>query len=387
MKKKHFILLLLIFFLIFPLSYADSEEDKKQSESRKNVHDQDEAPKAIFQTKISDKDVDLYIQGSWDISVTGSLGYDLNAGKVIETPFPQMAPGFVFSQIPDLTISLWFMDRYFFEATIKEDSEQNTFLLGYEGKDDEFVQRILIGNTKIDIEDYAFLSLPSIPSNSLGASAAFKTKRSYHELLLRYDPAEGLTKEFVGTNEVKRQIFLPTDYYRGRLFILPDTDFDDIEVYIEDDKGTIRGSDKRRYKRADNTDFTFSILDGTITLRKQPESRILVYYTKNGKPIGDNTLGIGALVAVDSKTGTPQPNATKHVDFNWDLIDYPIDGQNMEEERQVTIEGTGKKTLLIFNRGEYSPFESLSYYQSSFPVPDDISKIRFGISAKSNNPE
>ncbi|MCL2704958.1 MAG: hypothetical protein FWE72_01980, partial [Spirochaetaceae bacterium] len=41
----------------------------------------------------------------------------------------------------------------------------------------------------------------------------------------------------------------------------------------------------------------------------------------------------------------------------------------------------------IFNRGEYSPFESLSYYQSSFPVPDDISKIRFGISAKSNNPE
>jgi len=363
LRSKNFILLLLFFFLLPPLtSYANEE-----------------AATAIFQRQISDVDVDLFIQGSWDISVTGSIGYDLSAGTFIETPFPQMAPGFVFSQIPDLTISLWLMNRYFFETTIKEDSEQNTFLLGYQGKENEFVQRVLIGNTRIDIEDYAFLSIPSIPNNSLGASAAFRTRLSYHELLLRYDPAVALTKEFVGSNEVRRQTFMPTDYFRGRMFILPDTDFDNLEVYIEDDRGNFTGSDRRRYRRADNTDFIFSISDGTITLRNQPESRILVYYTKGGVSIGDYSLGRDALVAVDSN-GTPQPNGPP-VHFHWNAI---YSGQSMTRNR-VTI--NGNQALLIFNRGEYSPFESLSFYQSAFPLPEDSTRIRFGISAKSNNPE
>ncbi len=381
-RQSFILLLLLILFFSFPqISYPEEPREKK-SESKESASIKDEAPEAIFQTKIKDQDVDLYIKGTWDLSITGSIGYDLTSGKFIETPFDEMSPGFVFSQIPDITISLWLMDRFFFEATIKEDSEQNTFLLGYEGKEDEFVQRILLGNTKIDIDDYSFLTISSIPANSLGVSAAFKTRVSYHELLLRYDPAEGLSKEFIGNNEVKRQIFMPTDYYRGRLFILPDTDFENIEVYIEDDNGIYTGSDRRRYKKADNTDYFFSIFDGTIILKKQPESRILVYYTKNGRPIGDVTLGRGALPAVDSN-GTPQPGGAP-VNFDWTLTGYPLAGQNMTD-KQVTI--NGKISLLVFNRGEYSPFESLSYYQSAYPLPEDISKVRFGISAKSNDPE
>ncbi|MCL2293801.1 MAG: hypothetical protein FWC36_02895 [Spirochaetes bacterium] len=379
-NRQNFIFLLLTLFFFPFLSYADEEENRRTGAQRNRGTD--EAPAALFQTKINDREVDLYLEGSWDISITGSIGYDFSAGRFIESPFPQMTPGFEFNQIPNFIVSLWLMDRFFFEATIREEGENNTFLLGYQGKEGEFVQRVLLGNTRIEIEDYAFLSIPSIPSNSLGLSAAFQTRRSYHELLLRYDPAEVQSREFIGNNEVKRQTFMPTDYYRGRFFILPDTNFEDLVVYIEDDNGNIRGSDNRRYRRADNRDFTFSSEDGTLRLRRAAESRVLVYYRVNGVSIGTLGLGIGALPEVDA-FGTPQPHLPA-VDFNWSLTNYPLPGQNMLD-RQVLI--SGKNALLIFNRGEFSPFESLSYYKSFFPLPEDSFRVRFGISSKSDPPE
>ena len=370
--------LLLIF--ISPTQYLHPE-DKKETQ-RGSASIKDEAPEAIFQTQLNDADVDLYMLGSWDSSFTGSIGYDLSSGEYISAPFPQMTPGLAFTQVPDLTISLWLMDRYFFEATIKEDSTQNTFLLGYEGKDDEFVQSVLIGNTKIDIEDYSFLTISSIPNNSLGASAAFKTENTWHELMVRYDPAELAVKEFIGKNEVNRQTFQPTDYFRGRLFILPDTDFENIEVYIENDDGSYTGDDGRRYKKADNTEAVISSDDGTVLFNPPLESRALVYYTKNGFPVGDNAIGKEALCEVDAGgTGTPDPSLGTR-DFYWGLTGYPATGYNMAEKK-ITI--NGKDALLIYNRGEYSPFESLSYYQSEALLPDDRSKINFGISSKSSD--
>ncbi|MDX9802300.1 MAG: hypothetical protein RBT69_13300, partial [Spirochaetia bacterium] len=369
------IFFLLLFFFTAP-RFSYSEENKNSSRGSASI--KDEAPEAIFQTQLNDADVDLYMLGSWDSSFTGSIGYDLTEGEFIPAPFPQMTPGLVFTQVPDLTISLWLMDRYFFEATIKEDSTQNTFLLGYEGKEDEFVQSVLVGNTKIDIEDYSFLTISSIPNNSIGASAAFQTENTWHELMVRYDPAEIAVKEFIGRNEVNRQTFQPTDYQRGRLFILPDTGFDSIEVYIENDDGAFTGDDKRRYKRAENTEAVISIDDGTVLFTPPLESRALVYYTKNGLSIGDGSLGKGALCKLDGD-GTPDPSLGS-VPFNW-TIDYPA-GYPMTD-RQVTI--NGKEMLLIYNRGEYSPFESLSYYQSEVPLPEERSKINFGISNKSSD--
>lgn len=369
--------LLLIF--IYPAQYLHPEEKKETQRGSASI--KDEAPEAIFQTQLSDADVDLYMLGSWDSSFTGSVGYDLSSGEYISAPFPQMTPGLVFTQVPDLTISLWLMDRYFFEATIKEDSTQNTFLLGYEGKDDEFVQSVLVGNTQIDIEDYSFLTISSIPNNSLGASAAFKTENTWHELMVRYDPAEIAVKEFIGNNEVNRQTLLPTDYYRGRLFILPDTDFENIEVYIENDDGSFTGSDGRRYKKAENTEAVISSDDGTVLFSPPLESRALVYYTKNGFPIGNTSIGKGALCAVDGD-GTPVPSGGT-VDFSWVLGDYPMLSYDLTDDWQVTV--NGKDALLIYNRGEYSPFESLSYYQSEAMLPDDRSKINFGISSKSSD--
>ncbi len=319
------------------------------------------------------------MKGSWDIFMTGSAGYNLSEGEFISSPIESMDPGFQFSQIPDLTMSLWIMDRYFFETTVKEDSEQNTFLLGYQGKEDEFVQSVLIGNTRIDIDDYSLLSVSEIPDNSIGASAAFKTQKSYHELMLRYDPSRNAVREFRGRNEILRQTFTPFEYERGILFILPDSGIENVSVYIESEYGTLTGSDGRLYKKGTSEDFIISESEGTLRMREASEGRILVYYTKNGYSVGDPALGTAALCGDTS--GYPDPSASS-VDFDFGMADYL--GQDMSE-KEITIEGKG--ALLVFNKNEYSPFESYSIYKSSSSLPDELWKTRFGLSDKSADPE
>ena len=327
---------------------------------------------------MGDADVDFFMQGTWDLIIAGSTGYNLTEGEFISTPLENMDPGFQFSQIPDLTMSLWIMDRYFFETTIKEDSEENTFLLGYQGQEDEFVQSVLIGNTRIDIDDYSFLSVSEIPDNSLGASAAFQTQKSYHELMLRYDPSEAAVREFRGKNEITRETFTPVDYERGLLFILPDTDIDSYDVYMESDSGNIRGSDGRLYRKADASDFIISLEEGTLQMRESAGGRILIYYTKNGSSVGDASLGSNALCGVTS--GAPDPGAAP-VDFDFGVTYLDQD----MSDREITIEG--KNALLLFNRNEFSPFESLSIYKSPSSLPEEDGRIRFGISDRSSDKE
>ena len=330
--------------------------------------------------------------------MVGSMGYNVSDGEFISTPIESMDPGFQFAQIPDLTMSLWLMDRYFFEATIKEDSEQNTFLLGYQGKEDEFVQSVLIGNTRIDIDDYSFLSVSEIPDNSVGASAAFKTDRSYHELMLRYDPSQSSVKEFRGSNEITREVFTPYEYNRGVLFVLPDSGITDVSVYIESENGSYSGSDGRLYKKGSSEDFILSESEGTLRMREAAEGRVLVYYTKNGYSVGHSSLGTGALCGATA-SGVLDPSLTA-VNFDFSMADYPDGypdntppdpsnpgtylGQDMSE-KEITIDGKG--ALLVYNKNEFSPFESYSIYRSSSSLPEEMWKTRFGISDKSSDEE
>ena len=347
----------------------------------RNSETEEEAPESIFSTQLGDSDVDFYMKGTWDIFMAGSIGYNVSDGEFISTPIENMDPGFQFSQIPDLTMSLWLMDRYFFEATIKEDSEQNTFLLGYQGKEDEFVQSVLIGNTRIDIDDYSFLSVSEIPDNSIGASAAFKTEKSYHEVMLRYDPSQSAVKEFRGRNEISRQTFTPYEYGRGIFFILPDSDITNVSVYIESENGTYSGNDGRLYKKGDAEDYILSESEGTLRMRKAAEGRVLVYYTKNGFPVGNAALGTSALCNVDVSSNYPDPDEGS-LDFDFGMGNYL--GQDMSE-KEIIIDG--KNALLIYNKNEYSPFESYSIYKSSTSLPEELWKTRFGISDKSSDPE
>ncbi len=123
-----------------------------------------EAPTALLQSKVGDADVDLYAAGSWQTTISASLAIGIHpglgngSGYQFPYPFPGMDPFSFLNQV-DLTISLWILNRYFFQTTFLDQFALNTFLLGYQGQKGEFVQKVLIGNTLMPFSQYPFLAV------------------------------------------------------------------------------------------------------------------------------------------------------------------------------------------------------------------------------------
>jgi len=65
---------------------------------------QPEAPTTIFSSKIGSADVDLSLQGSWNATLGFTTGLLFSPGLPVQAldAFPGLAPGFIFTQTPDL---------------------------------------------------------------------------------------------------------------------------------------------------------------------------------------------------------------------------------------------------------------------------------------------
>ncbi|MEW5815435.1 MAG: hypothetical protein AB1798_08600 [Spirochaetota bacterium] len=321
-----------------------------------------EAPETLLQTKIGNADVSLFATGSWTALVTGSfgLGFDLTRKISFSRVFPGMNPGIYFNQKPDLTLSLEIMKRFFFETSFSEEFKDSTFLLGYNGFEGEFLQNVRLGNTDIGISQYSFLKFPESQKNSIGASAEFATSKSRHEVMVRFDPSEKQKKVFIGDREIREEIIQLGAYITGRFFLLPDAGVENLDILLEAGNGPIPGSDNRFYRKITPDDAVVSTNDGWIFFKKECTGRVLVYYTKNGVPVGDDSLGKGFLSGVSADKLDP---ASTPVDFNWALTAYL--GQDMEARKIFT---NGSNYLLLWEKGRFSPFELLNQYK----IEEDI---------------
>ncbi|GAB4365132.1 MAG: hypothetical protein Kow009_01890 [Spirochaetales bacterium] len=323
---------------------------------------EEEAPETVFETKLGDSDVDLRMQGIWDAFLTGSIGLAVVPGKGVQYPsvFPGFSDGLIYDQKPDLTMALWLMDRYFFETTLKEKRQLNSYVLGYQGKEGELIQTIRAGNKGIEISPYPYMDFPGGSRSSPGIMARLQTERTQHEVLLRYDPSQPVKKTYLGKNLVEEVRIDPSAFIRGRFFILPDTGVDSLEVYLEDYDGSFLGSDGRRYRKATESDATVSISEGLVNLRTPASGRVVVYYEKGGVPVGSSSLGKKALPAfVREDTDAPWEvdPLGEGEDFSWSRGTYlgePID------RFKVTL--GGKTGLLLYDPGTFSPFQDYGTY-------------------------
>ncbi|NBB91511.1 MAG: hypothetical protein GVY23_09990, partial [Spirochaetes bacterium] len=200
---------------------------------------------AIFDTQLGDAEVDLFIVGSWNTGIGGTLGWAFhpkippeNNRITFPYDFPGMEPVPYFNAV-DLTLSLWLYERYYLEATFVDEFEVNSFILGYQGRDDEFVQSARLGYGLLSISEYPYIPFAEATESSPGASARFQTARSEHELLLRYEPSAEQRKIFYGMNEASEKRIAPSSWTGGRFFVLPDADVENLTLYIEDDDGNI----------------------------------------------------------------------------------------------------------------------------------------------------
>ncbi|MDR2588895.1 MAG: hypothetical protein LBC67_05655 [Spirochaetales bacterium] len=349
--NKSFITLLCVFFTAAGSLWAQ-------------ITDREEAPETIFETNIGDADVELLLSGFWDASARGAVGlaYIPGLGWSFPYVFPEFSDGFEYDQKPDLVMSLWLKERFYFETMITEDYELNSYLLGYKGKGGEFLQSLKLGNRDVEISPFAYMEFPGSSRRSPALSAMFQTQNTTHEFLLRYDPSLPHKKTFIGKNEVEEARIGPASYIRGRFFILPDVNADFLRLYIEDVQGEVSDATGRRYRRATSFDYAYNALDGSVTLTNASAGRVLAYYEKGGLPVGSSGLGKDALPAYT--TGPPlridsSPWATP-LDFDW--FQPPYMGDSLTKYR-VGIEG--RDALLLYEPGGWNPFELTGVYSLS----------------------
>ena len=352
-----------------------------------------EAPEALFDLDIGDAEVDFVLEGVWRASVFGSIGaYD----------FPDLNGGWVFEQNPDLTFSIWLLNRFFVEASVIGDFsitnetqidelleqdynywDQNYILMGYLGQEEEFLKRILIGSKDVSIDPFPFIDVPEPGLSSLGVEAVMGTGMSEHQLLLRYDNNEPDSLTYLGSNLVSEQVFALDEYIRGRFFKLPDGNVDDLEVYIEDEFGPYNGDDGNNYRKADSDDAVVDSAEGTVFLTEAAEGSVLVYYSKSGTEVGDdpNYTVVDAFPFQVSGKLDVDP-ASEPEDFNWSL-NYL--GQAMSTRRVTLTPSTRTHPYLrLYKPDEFSPFEILSSYEIEEPVPEDLTRFRVSIVNKAD---
>lgn len=330
---------------------------------------EEEAPATLVDLDIAGEEVSLFAAGSWTGTVAGSLGaaWTPSRGLLFPTPFPGMPPPFLFEQVPDLTLSLWILERFFFETSFLEGFELNSFLLGYQGKEDEFLQQVRVGNAEVAMDPYAMVSFPAADTSSPGGTALFQSAESRHQVMLRYDPSAREEVLFLGMNELVEER-LPLAAYDRQAFVLPDADVDGVTIYLEDSEGGFTGSDGRRYREADIDEVRIDAGLGFLRVSEPVAGRILAYYTKNDTPVGSPGLGTAALCPLVN--GLPEPTGTG-VDFSFDLTGYA--GEDMAD-RRVTV--AGRDCLLLFEPGSFSPFVTANRYRISTLIPDEPSRIR-----------
>ncbi|MBI9098930.1 MAG: hypothetical protein JEY91_10665, partial [Spirochaetaceae bacterium] len=315
--------------------------------------------------KIGDKEVDLYLSGYWKIGIMGGLSVESGPKGII---FPAAFPGltdFKFYQEPDLTISLWLMNRYYLETSFLEGFDKNTYAMGYRGMEGEPVQSVRIGNSDIYIDEYKGISVPAPQYNTPGISASFQSEISTHDILIRYDPTSEHKKVFLGEYEITEEVIEIGNYNRGQYFILPESDLDFIDVLIADKKGIFSGSDGKKYRKVRENEMFHSLSDGTISFFQASETDVLVYYEKSGNAVGETTVSgfITPLV-----NGEPDPDGASP-EFSWTENDTWHTG-TYEQSCSITI--NSRKYLKVYNPGKFGPFELCNLYSINTPLPPDL---------------
>jgi hypothetical protein len=331
----------------------------------------DERPAPIFETEIGDAEVDLVLEGSWRSGISGSLGWAVADTGELQFPytFPGMA-GAPFYNVVDLSLSLWLYEQYYLETSVTNDVELNSFMFGYQGEPGELVQSVRIGNGPFSISEYPYQRAGTSTENYPGFDARFATESSEHELMLRLEQSSLEQQTYYGYNRVTQRRISAADYVTDTYFAFPDQDVANLRIYVEDREGNLQGSDGRTYRGVDPAELgSYSAALGYLSLDEPADGRILIYYSKDGQPIGSPGIGTDALVADTDGDGYPDPPARS--DFSWSRTGYLASGgfPGIDfSELRVTVEGN--QALLLNRLGAYDPFELANGYS----IPKEFSQ-------------
>jgi hypothetical protein len=319
-----------------------------------------EAPGEIMAFSLWDSNVSLFFTGSWKGELQGNAGFSVSPlGTVFAAPETPL----LYKQEVDLTMSLWINDRWFVQANFldefaKGDFARNTYRAGFQGRAGEFLQYAGIGNTGLDFPSFPYLDFGGNSPSSLGLYSRFENDNSKIHILLRYDAASREERVFSGGRERTYTYIQPENSLRGISFVLPDINIDsEITVYIEDEKGTVRDSNGRRWRIAGPSEYAAGKAQGLLDLSARSEGMIAVSYSKGGNTrpwlssMGNYSGSDGEyLYAVQQRFG------------GIDLAGFPQSGGGSSRPGEVSFAGV--YALVVREPGTFSPFERRSRYDA-----------------------
>ena len=337
----------------------------------------DEAPGELVNLSLNDTSVSLRIAGRWKASLEAGIGFALTplgaAAITSDTPF--------FTQEGDLTLSLWIKEKWFVESSFMDDSALNTYRAGYQGKEGDAIRYLGIGNTGLDYPSFPYLDLGGDSPSSFGAYGHFRAGNMAFHSLIRYDAAAREERVFVGDRERSYSFADLSRPQRGVSFVLPDEKLSAVpELYIQDNKGSLLGSDGMRWRLAEPSEYGASAWLGLVELTlgtytggaAEPEGKIAVYYP------GDYKLSMGSYYGGSSNdflrkvqvyfddTAVPAPPPLYPQSIR--LWDYPQPGQRdpgrigTTANTPDTVTINGIEALVIYEPGTFSPFERQNRY-------------------------
>ncbi|MCX7655623.1 MAG: LamG domain-containing protein [Treponemataceae bacterium] len=347
---------------------------------------------------INNSRVDLFVTGSWEGSLSAHWGLTLTklGWQVAATDSPLL-----FSQKANLTLSLWIDNRWFIEGRFLEGSATNRYRAGYQGKEDEVVQYVGIGNQGLDFPTFPFLEVGGNSASSFGAYGHFQWRNLHLHSLLRYDGAIRKEKWYEGRRELSEKTYGLDTMVRGRFFVLPDTNIEGIRVFIEEEKGTVQDTKGRSWRELKTTEYAASTTKGILELTTTPSRKVAILYAtatsttpwKNSLGIYEDTNTTSYLRRLQSYVNTAYSTGPlAPADMPPLLRNYPQCGQD-EKKRGDTdnvpgsiiliLNGQNTEALVIWERGTFSPFERLSRYAlGSAESPPELVSASTGTARK-----
>jgi hypothetical protein len=334
-----------------------------------------EAPATLLPLKIGDAGVDISLAGSWTASASYGFGSLLVPGGQPRSldGFPGIALGPAFSQVPDLSLSLTMLERWFIELSILGGFDANSLLMGYRGVGDEPVRHVLLGTRDITVAATPFLETPAQTAGSLGLSALVVSGIGTNEAMIRWDATGERRRTYLGADELLEERIGLEAWIRGRFFVLPDEGVEDLVVLLEDPAGTLvpNPPDGRTYRQAGPADAILDAVAGRVTLKAAWKGRVLVFYHKGGLAVGTDDAGLG-VDALPGETGGLRDLTALKVRFYFDMPDYLGEDMNL---RAVDVPGVGV-CLLLWEPGDLTPFQAANAYAFTFAPPADPARLR-----------
>ena len=141
-----------------------------------------EAPTSIFSTRLGSMDVDLSLLGSWTAAASFGTGILLAPGLPAQAldAFPSIDQGFIFSQTPDITISLDLFKRFFLNVSVVGSFANNSIQLGYRGQPGEVIRSVVLGTQGITIAPSQLMQIPGPAPRFAGRHGGVRF-RQFHE--------------------------------------------------------------------------------------------------------------------------------------------------------------------------------------------------------------